>query len=140
MATPRSTPNSAPGGRTSPTLTTAVLASLPTNSASQTLLPLLALVTAVAQSTTSSMERALEQHFTHLLRQQQQLVSVVQQLARPQAAMSLPSSSSNPLTGPPSNMLARGPPESITLQPLTQPAAILRSIPVISSTLTSINP
>ena len=77
MATPRSTPNSAPDGGTTPTPTpmTTGIASLPTNSTSQTLLPLPALVTAVAQSTTSSMERALDQHFTSLLRQQQQLVS-----------------------------------------------------------------
>ena len=59
------------------------IASLPTNSTSQTLLPLPALVTVVAQSTTSSVERALDQHFTSLLRQQQQLVSAVQQLACP---------------------------------------------------------
>ena len=43
--------------------------------------------------------RALDQHFTSLLRQQQQLVSVVQQLAHPQAAVSLSSSSSNAPTG-----------------------------------------
>ena len=83
MATPRSTSNSAPNAGTSLTPTTTGLASLATNPASQTLLPLPALVTAVAQSTTSSVERALDQHVIHLLRQQQQLVSAVHQLARP---------------------------------------------------------
>ena len=95
MTTPRSTPNSAPDGGTTPMPTTT---GLPTNSTSQTLLALPALVTVVAQLT-SSVERALDQHFTLLLRQQQQLVLVVQQLARPQAAVSLLSSLSNPPTG-----------------------------------------
>ena len=120
--------------------TTTGLASLATNPASETLLPLPALVTAIAQSTTSSVERALDQHFTHLLRQQQQLVSAVQQLGRSQAAVSLPSSSSNPQTEPPSNMLARGPPGNITPLPQIPPAATLRSIPLITSTPTTINP
>ena len=93
MATPRSTPNSAPNGGTGTTSTTPAPAILPTNSTAQTLLPLVA---AVAQSTASSVEQALDQHFTALLRQQQQLVSAVQQLARPQAAVSLPLSSSPP--------------------------------------------
>ena len=115
--------------------TTTGLASLATNPASQTLLPLPALVTAIAQSTTSSVERALDQHFTHLLRQQQQLVSAVQQLARPQAAVSLPSLLSNPPTE-----LARGPLGNITPQSQILPAAILRSIPLIASTPTTINP
>ena len=75
MATPHSAPD---GGTTSTPMTTGI-ASRPTDSTSQTLLPLPALVTAVAQSTTSSVERALDQHFTSLLRQQQQLVSAVQQ-------------------------------------------------------------
>ena len=95
MATPHSAPD---GGTTSTPMTTGI-ASRPTDSTSQTLLPLPALVTAVAQSTTSIVERALDQHFTSLLRQQQQLVSAVQQLAHPQAAVSLSSSSSNPPTG-----------------------------------------
>ena len=96
MATPCSAPNSTLDRGTSPTPATAGLL---TNSTFLTLLPLPALVTAVAQSTTSGVERMLDQHFTSLLHQQQQLVPVVQQLARPQAAVSLSSLSSNPPTG-----------------------------------------
>ena len=115
-------------------------ANLPTNSATQTLRPLPALVTAVAQSTVSSMERALDHHFTSLLHQQQQLMSAVQHLAHPQAEVSLPSLSSSSLTRPPSSMLAGGAPESVTPQPQIPPAAILRSIPLITSTLTTVHP
>ena len=138
---PTAPPNCAPNGGTTPTptptLMTTGIASLLINSTSQTLLPLPALVTAIAQSTTSSVERVLDQHFTSLLRQQQQLVSAVQQLARPQVAVSLSSLSSNPPTGPPSSTLARGPPGNPQLQ--IPPATILRSIPLITSAPVTIN-
>ena len=136
MATPRSTPNSALNGGSGTTSTTPAPTNPPNNSTAQSLLPLVA---AVAQSTANSVEQVLDQHFTALLRQQQQLVSAVQQLARPQAAVSLPSSSSPP-TGPPSSTLAGGPPGSVTPQPQIPPAGSLRSIPLITSTPTTVNP
>ena len=67
------------------------------NSVAQTLLPL---VSAVAQSATSSVERSLDRHFSTMLQQQQQLVTAVQQLAGPRArASSLPATSMTPPTG-----------------------------------------
>ena len=49
------------------------------NTPTQTLLPL---VTAVAQSTASSVKQSFDRHFGNILRQQQELVLAVQQLAR----------------------------------------------------------
>ena len=72
---PRGEPSSA-GARSNTTSLPSV-----TSPAAQMLLPL---VTAVAQSTASNVERSLDRHFTAMLEQQQQMVAAVQQLARQQ--------------------------------------------------------
>ena len=135
MATPHSTPNCAPDGGTTPTPTTTLMttgiASLPTNSTSQTLLPLPALVTAIAQSTMSSVERVLDQPFTSLLREQQQLVSAVQQLACPQGSGVPFVVVVKPTNRTAQQHAGKGSPRNPQLQ--IPPATILRSIPLITT-------